>query len=66
MKKSKSMVILLLGILILGVALFMIAGSLAGWDVLGWFKSPTAILIYLVVAILGITMILIWWKGKNQ
>lgn len=65
MKKSKSFIFLLLGILIIGIALFGIAGTLAGWDILGWFASPTAILIYLIIGILGITMILIWWKGKN-
>ena len=65
MKKPKSFIFLLLGILVIGIALFGIAGTLAGWDILGWLASPTAILIYLIIGILGITMILIWWRGKN-
>ena len=66
MKVSKSFILLILGVFILGVALFMIGGTLIGWDVLGWFKSPMALLIYMVVALLGITIIVWWWKDRTK
>lgn len=62
---KKGFTFLLLGILLIGVALFLICANLMGWDVLGWFGSKQAILIYLVIAILGITFIVYWWKGKD-
>lgn len=62
---KKGFVFLLLGILLIGVALFLVTANLMGWDVLGWFGSKQALLIYLIIGILGITALLYWWKGRN-
>lgn len=48
--------------LIVGVVLFLVGGHLAGWDIAGWFTSPTAWLCYLILAVavvwVGFTLIL--------
>lgn len=65
MKKSKSIVILSIGLLLLGASLFMIGGVLAGWNVLGWFSTPMALLIYFAVLIFGMIILYIWYKMKD-
>ena len=65
MQKSKSIIILSLSILMVGIALFMIGGVMAGWDVLGWFSTPMALLIYFAVLIFGMILIYVWYKMRN-
>lgn len=60
MRKSKSFVILLTSFLIIGVALFLFAGNLAGWDILGWFGTQEALLVYFILVIVGVNL-LVWW-----
>lgn len=43
----------------------MIGGILAGWDVLGWFSTPMALLIYFAVLIFGMVILYIWYKMKD-
>ena len=62
---KKGFIFLLLGILLIGVALFLVTATLMGWDVLGWFGSKQALLIYLLVAILGFTALMYWWRGRE-
>ena len=62
---KKGFIFLLLGILLIGVALFLVTANLIGWDVLGWFGSKQALLIYLLVAILGFTVLMYWWRGRE-
>jgi len=64
-QKSKSIIILSLSILMVGVSLFMIGGVMAGWDVLGWFSTPMALLIYFAVLIFGMILIYVWYKMRN-
>lgn len=35
--------------IILGILAFVIGGSILGWDVIGWLKSDTAILLYFII-----------------
>lgn len=62
---KKGFVFLLVGILLIGLSLFLITAYLIGWDIFGWMGSKQAILIYLLVAILGITCVVYYWKGKE-
>lgn len=62
---KKGFVFLLLGILLIGVALFLFTANLMGWDILGWLGSKQALLIYLLIGILGITALVYWWKGRD-
>lgn len=66
MKKSKSIIILSIAILLSGIALFMIGGVLVGWDVLGWFSTPMALLIYLGVLIFAMILLYVWYKMRNE
>lgn len=66
MKKSKSFILFVLGFLLMGVSLFLIGGTLAGWDILGWFSTSTAMLIYCISLIMGMLMLMVWWKGRNE
>lgn len=36
--------------IVLGILAFAIGGSILGWDVIGWLKSDTAILLYFIIA----------------
>lgn len=65
MKKSKSIIILSIAMLLLGVSLFMIGGVLAGWDVLGWFSTPMALFIYFAVLIFAMILLYVWYKMKE-
>lgn len=64
MKKSKSFIILSIASLIVGIALFLFAGNLAGWDVLGWFGTHEALLVYFLLVIIGVSL-LVWWVRKK-
>lgn len=64
--KNFSFILLVVGVLLVGVALFMVASVLFGWNILGWFSSKQALLVYLVIAIVGITFIVYWWRGREQ
>lgn len=66
MKKNLSFVLLVVGVGLIGLALFMIASILMGWNFFGWFSSQQAILIYMIVAIVGITFLVYYWRGKNE
>ena len=65
MKKSKSIIILSIAIFLLGVSLFMIGGVIAGWDVLGWFSTPMALLIYFAVLIFAMILLYIWYRMRD-
>jgi uncharacterized Tic20 family protein len=65
MKKSKSIIILSIALLLLGISLFMIGGVIAGWDVLGWFGTPMALLIYFAVLIFAMILLLAWYKMRD-
>ena len=65
MKKSKSIIILSIAIFLLGVSLFMIGGVIAGWDVLGWFSTPMALLIYFAVLIFALILLYIWYRMRD-
>ena len=64
--KNLSFILLVVGVLLIGIALFMVASVLFGWNVFGWFSSKQAVLIYFVVAIVGITFIVYWWRGREK
>lgn len=66
MKQSLSFIILLLGILLIGTGLFFLTALLVGWNVFGWFSTKEAIFVYLIVAIVGLTLIIYWWRGKDE
>lgn len=64
MKKSKSYILLLLIIGLMGASLFLMGAVMAGWDVLGWFSTPQAFLIYLVMLMFTLWLLFIWHKMK--
>lgn len=64
MKKSKGMIIILIVCFIVGIALFLISGIMSGWDIVGWLKSPTAILFYFLFIIFGLCIGFILFKNK--
>lgn len=35
--------------LLVGIGFFFLGAYLAGWDILGWFSTPSAILVYIFV-----------------
>lgn len=65
MKKSKSFIILTCSFGLLGVALFLFAGNLAGWDILGWFGTGEALLVYFLIALCGMSLLLWWVKNRK-
>lgn len=65
MRKSKSIIILSIAIFLLGISLFMIGGVIAGWDVLGWFSTPMALLIYFAVLIFAMILLYIWYRMRD-
>lgn len=36
--------------IVLGIIAFAVGGSILGWDIIGWLKSDTAILLYFIIA----------------
>jgi len=56
MKGRNKKVFIFLGIMIaIAVVIFLVTGSMAGWDIVGWFKSQPAFWCY---AILGMTLVM--------
>lgn len=64
--KNLSFILLVVGVALIGLALFMVASVLMGWNIFGWFSSKQAVLIYFVIAIVGITFIVYWWRGREK
>lgn len=42
----------------LGIIAFVVGGSILGWDIIGWLKSDTAILLYFIIAVGAIGFLL--------
>lgn len=38
-------------LLVVGIAVFLLGAYLAGWDIVGWFSTPSAILVYVFVGL---------------
>lgn len=66
MKQSLSFILLAIGILLIGTGLFFISSIMMGWNIFGWFSTKEAIFIYLIIAIVGVTLIVYWWRGKDE
>ncbi len=45
------------GVLLAGLIIFLISGYYAGWDIIGWFTSKTALLIYFLIVLLFLASI---------
>lgn len=58
MKKSKLYVITLIIFLIGGITLFLVGGVMAGWDIVGWFSSQTAMWAYVLLILYIIFVVL--------
>lgn len=44
--------------IVLGILAFTVGGSILGWDIIGWLKSDTAILLYFIIAAGAIGLLL--------
>lgn len=64
-KKSKSMIFLIVGALLIGVALLMLWMTMSGMNIAKWLVSPMAILVYLVVLLLGTTFLVMWYRERK-
>lgn len=64
-KKSKSMIFLIVGALLIGIALLMLWMVMSGMNIVGWLVSPMAILVYLVVLLLGATFLVMWYRERK-
>lgn len=58
--KAKT-VLLVTAFILLGLAALLIGGTMAGWDIIGWFSSKTAIFLYVILAVylVGATLIIV-------
>lgn len=66
--KTKLFIIVTAFMLVAGIALMLIGGSLAGWDIIGWFRSRYAWYTYFAVAIISLMWIdYLWdnWKERH-
>lgn len=64
-KKSKSMIFLIVGALLIGIALLMLWMTMSGMNIAKWLVSPMAILVYLVVLLLGTTFLVMWYRERK-
>lgn len=42
------------GFAALALVLFLVGGYMSGWDIVGWFSTPTAYILYFLVAFYAI------------
>lgn len=60
-KRNKIVIISLLVMVIfavLGLIAFFVGAYLSGWEIYKWFTSGTALLIYAIIALLGIILVM--------
>lgn len=62
--RFSKIVIVIVGAVIALIA-FVVGGTLAGWDILGWLKSPTAILIYLIIFAVAATFVFVRTRTRR-
>lgn len=59
--KYKGLIIVSIVGVILAIALLLIGGSMAGWDIAAWFDIETSK--YLQMSIVGIVILIVTWMG---
>ena len=64
-KKSKGMIITLTIFSVVAIAMFLTAGILSGWDVLGWLQSPIAFLMYVLIIVFVLIVAFIMYNNKE-
>lgn len=52
--------------LVLGAAAFCIGGYMAGWDIIGWFSSPSAFFVYAFVILFFLILACLWYWAKRS
>lgn len=57
MKRNKALIITGVILLIVALVIFLIGGWLAGWDFVGFFKSPLFIWILVIIGLYAIGVI---------
>lgn len=64
-KTYKKVIFTALGLLF-GITLYLVGMSIAGYNVIGWFWNKTAWLVYLLLAIGGLTGAFLWKITKKE
>ena len=65
MKKSKSILLLVISLLVVSLIVLIIALSLNGIDVLGWIFSGSGLLVLFGIIIGGLFIGLMWYKMRD-
>jgi hypothetical protein len=63
MKKSLIINIIVFGII--SLALLLVGGYIAGWDIVGFFTSPMFLLIVFGVIVFAMIIVFIYFKGGD-
>lgn len=63
LKKVSVYVWVIVGALLVALILFLIGGAMAGWDIIGWLKSPLAVVCYLF---LGMALLTVLYKVLKE
>ena len=68
MKNKKNIIFWLVSAIciVVAVVLFLVAGYLKGWDIVGWFSSSMAIWCYFIVGIYLIALLIMWLWSKYK
>jgi prepilin signal peptidase PulO-like enzyme (type II secretory pathway) len=65
MKKSKSILLLVISLMIVSLIVLVIALSLNGIDILGWIFSGSGLLVLFGIIIAGLFIGLMWYKMRD-
>jgi len=65
MKKSKSILLLVISLMIVSLIVLIIALSLNGIDILGWIFSGSGLLVLFGIIIAGLFIGLMWYKMRD-
>ena len=64
--KKKALIITAIILGIVALTLFLIGGYLAGWDIIGYIKSPMFLLISMIVIFALVLVAGILWFGSGD
>lgn len=51
--------------LVIGIVSFCLGGYLAGWNIVGWLTSPSAMFVYAFVLLFLLFVLWLWFFGKR-